>query len=227
LDGTPSSYYIRYSPTNSTKWVFYAEDGGANCILSAKLCSELIKNVPYFTTSDEKYHPQQRGAFTIFSDDPTSGPWPEANFIYMNYCSQDGWLGRFPTELYSGYYLRGSLIYQAILTQVLKTIDPTAHQLVLVGSSAGAIGVFNHLDWIVKTLHFPVQNLEVILDSFYAPITQVEPMKVRAERREGKISRPTDRPLVSGPHLEPALHHILYLSKYDLLGGWISLCRCL
>jgi hypothetical protein len=180
LDGTPSSYYIHYSPSNSSTWIFYAEDGGANCILSEKLCQELIDNVPYFTTSADKYHPTQREATTIFSSDPSVGPWPEANFIFMNYCSQDGWLGRFPSSLYSGYYLRGSIIFESILSEVLRDQDPLQTQLILVGSSAGTIGVFNHIDWVVNSLHYPVQNIQMILDSFYAPTSQVTPLEVRA-----------------------------------------------
>jgi hypothetical protein len=164
-------YYIHYSPFNSSKWIFYAEDGGANCILSEKLCQKLIDTVPYFITSSDKYHPQEREAFTIFSDDPSSGPWPDANFIFMNYCSQDGWLG-------SGFYLRGSIIFKAILSQVLKDQDPTVTELVIVGSSAGTIGVFNHIQWIVNSLHYSVENVQMVLDSFYAPVTHVTPMEV-------------------------------------------------
>lgn len=165
-------------------WIFYAEDGGANCILSEELCRELIDNIPYFVTSQDKYHPLQRNASTIFSDDPQDGPWPDANFIFMNYCSQDGWLGRVPVPLYSGYYLRGSVIFQAIFSEVLAGQDPNQTQLVIVGSSAGTIGVFNHIDWIVNTLHYPVTNIQMILDSFYAPVTQVTPMEVSSRNSE-------------------------------------------
>jgi hypothetical protein len=171
LDGSTASYYIRHSPTNSSRWVFYAEDGGANCIISEKLCQELINSVPYFITSLDKYHPQERNASTIFSDNPANGPWPDANFIFMNYCSQDGWLG-------SGYYLRGSINFKAIVSQVLKDQDPTTTELVIVGSSAGTIGVFNHIEWIVNSLHYPTNNIQMILDSFYAPVSQVTPMEV-------------------------------------------------
>lgn len=89
----------------------------------------------------------------------------------MNYCSQDGWLG-------NEIYLRGSIIFKGIISQVLKDQDPNLTELVIVGSSAGTIGVFNHIEWIVNTLQYPVKNIDMILDSFYAPVTQVTPMDV-------------------------------------------------
>lgn len=97
----------------------------------------------------------------------------------MNYCSQDGWLGLVDTPIYSRQlYLRGSYIFQAIILQVLKNRNINNTQLVLVGSSAGTIGVFNHIDWIINTLGFSVHNVQMVLDSFYAPVTQVTPIKV-------------------------------------------------
>ena len=97
----------------------------------------------------------------------------------MNYCSQDGWLGRVEEPIYSrGLYLRGSFIFQAILLEVLKAQNRETTELILVGSSAGTIGLFNHIDWVINFLGFPVSNVQMILDSFYAPVTQVTPMKV-------------------------------------------------
>jgi hypothetical protein len=97
----------------------------------------------------------------------------------MNYCSQDSWIGDLKHPIYSSkYYLRGSTIFKAIISQVLEDQDPYTNELVIIGSSAGTIGVFNHISWIVNSLNFPVENIQMILDSFYSPITPVEPMQV-------------------------------------------------
>jgi hypothetical protein len=134
-----------------------------------------VKTLPYFTTSADKFRPHVRWGETIFSSE---GPWPDANYIFMNYCSQDGWLGRVLGTLYDGFYIRGSYNFQYTFLEVLANADPLSLKLILVGSSAGAIGMFNHLEWITETFHLSTTQINLILDSFYAPVTQVTPSKV-------------------------------------------------
>eukprot|EP00602_Paraphysomonas_sp_CaronLab_P010018 CAMPEP_0185037034 /NCGR_PEP_ID=MMETSP1103-20130426/30908_1 /TAXON_ID=36769 /ORGANISM="Paraphysomonas bandaiensis, Strain Caron Lab Isolate" /LENGTH=1442 /DNA_ID=CAMNT_0027574831 /DNA_START=372 /DNA_END=4697 /DNA_ORIENTATION=- len=131
---------------------------------------------PYFSSSDNHYHPQTVEATAIFSDDPSISPWAGYNFLYLNFCSQDGWLGR-SESLVNGAYLRGSTIFQAALSEVLNSTNRDNAELVLIGSGAGALGIFNHMRWIVDTLGFSEGQLSVVLDSYLSPITQTQPSK--------------------------------------------------
>jgi hypothetical protein len=135
----------------------------------------------------------------------------------MNYCSQDGWLG-------SETYLRGSIIFKGIFSQVLKDQDPETTELVVVGSSAGTIGVFNHIEWIVNSLHYPAGNIQMILDSFYAPVTQVTPMEVTLSSLASFFLSLYQPHYPSESPRRPPIHYQLHHTEHDLLGRWISLC---
>jgi hypothetical protein len=115
----------------------------------------------------------------MFSDDPAVSPYAGSNFIFMNYCTQDAWLGRLTDSMHpNGYYLKGAIIMESILIEVLEGVDLSAAEIVLVGTSAGAIGVMNAADFVVNDLGVPINRLSMILDSFNSPVTSLKPEKV-------------------------------------------------
>ena len=179
LDGSQASYYTRLSGSSS-RWVFYVEDGGAYCVGSKKTCDEYSDEWPYFTTSAERYHPTTVSADTIFSGDARVSPWATDNFVYMSYCSLDGWLGENLGTSFDQYYMRGSTIFKAIINEALATEDISTLEIVLVGSGSGALGVFNHLSWLVNTVGLTSAQLSIVLDSFHLPVSNIAPAKVTA-----------------------------------------------
>lgn len=154
------------------------EDGGAYCLGSEKTCSEEVSDWPYFTTSDERYHPNEIEATTIFDDEASVSPWAGDNFVYMPYCSQDGWLGNTTAKAFDKYYLRGSVIFRAIIREALAGQTLSSLEIVLVGSSSGALGVFNHIEWMVESMGLSVDQISVVLDSFYMPMSNLSPDSV-------------------------------------------------
>ena len=183
-DNGPSSYYLRESTTGSTRYVFYAEDGGGDCIYSKDLCDVRMKEQPYFGTSSDRYRRNEEEFAAMFSDDPAVSPYAGSNFIFMNYCTQDVWLGRLTDSMHpNGYYLRGAIIMESILSEVLDGVDMSTIEIVLAGTSAGAIGVMNIADFVVKDLGVPINRLSMIIDSFNSPITSLKPEKVSIASR--------------------------------------------
>lgn len=171
-------YYIRNPSVVSTRWVFYLEDGGAYCIGDSKTCDEYTSEFPYFTSSNDKYHPAEVEADTIFSSDASISPWSSDNFVYMSYCSQDGWLGENPSKAFNKYYLRGGTSFKAIVSEVLSGKTPSSLSIVLIGSSSGALGASNHVEWLVNTFGFTSSQISLVLDSFYMPISNIPPDSV-------------------------------------------------
>jgi hypothetical protein len=174
-------YYIRNPPTASSRWVFYLEDGGAYCIGDSRTCDEYVSAWPYFSTSNDKYHPTEVDADTIFSSDVTVSPWASDNFVYMSYCSQDGWLGENLAKTFDKYFLRGGINFKAIVNEVLTGQAIASLEIVIVGSSSGALGASNHVQWLVDTVGFTTSQISLVVDSFYMPISNIAPDSVSPE----------------------------------------------
>lgn len=142
-------------------------------------CAEHVRSAPYFATSNEPFRPGQLRGYTLFSDDAMESPFAGANFLFVPYCSSDGWLLDDLRLLSDTFYVRGAVILQSILSEVLSGIEyRNATTLVLAGSSAGALGVVNHLAYVTNTLGFPAANVMMILDSWSAPLPLFETSEV-------------------------------------------------
>lgn len=149
------------------------EDGGAYCY-SDDSCRELLKTAPYFASSSDQFHPPQLKGYGLFSDDSSISPFAEANVVYIPYCSSDAWLFDELKLLSGQFYVRGAIILQSILRELFSGAAVSQTKLVLVGSSAGAVGVFNHVSFVVQTLGFPSANVQMILDSWSVPLPVFE-----------------------------------------------------
>ncbi len=115
------------------------------------------------------------------------------NHVVIPYCSSDLWLGeeKEDTRNYSSlnspltgdcgcfnyscfnynpnyeglqFTFRGKTIFQSVIQDLLNGSLQTADEVVLVGSSAGGVGVINNAKWVQDTLPTGVQ-LNVIFDS--------------------------------------------------------------
>ena len=172
LDGTQASYYTRL--TGSNTWVFYVEDGGAFCLFDKEECHGLVETSPYFASSSDKYHPPTVKGYGPFSDDVNTNPWATANFIYISYCSSDAWLSNSLAPL-GTYYTRGSIILKSVLDELLTNVTKSTSEVIFMGTSAGGIGVMNHVSHLTNTLEFPVSNVNLIVDSWYYSSIPSEP----------------------------------------------------
>lgn len=97
--------------------------------------------------------------------------------VLVPYCSSDAWLGnktieRFDngmgfffndSELADNFVYTGQPILHAVIEDLVRDGLVNATDLILVGSSAGGIGLLNNLDWINSVVS--VNNTRVVLDS--------------------------------------------------------------
>ena len=123
---------------------------------------------------------------TVLSSDAGQNPrFASANKVYVLYCSSDFWLGSNSSAFVnssassaSSFAMRGASILRTLIADLID--DPlglnggrtlrTAASLTLVGVSAGAVGVLNHLSSITATVtdahvNASLLDVRVIVDS--------------------------------------------------------------
>ncbi|KAI8115625.1 Palmitoleoyl-protein carboxylesterase NOTUM [Lucilia cuprina] len=159
-DGTAAGFYLRKNP-NSKKWIVFLE-GGWHCY-DKKTCRARWNRLRHLMTSTD--WPETRDVGGILSASPEENPyWHSANHVLVPYCSSDSWSGTKDTFESTDFNFRfmGALI----LKQVIADLIPMGlgrvpgAELLLVGSSAGGLGVMLNLDRITNYLQ-QERNLQV------------------------------------------------------------------
>ncbi|XP_017043420.1 palmitoleoyl-protein carboxylesterase NOTUM [Drosophila ficusphila] len=149
-DGTHAGFYLRKQPS-SKKWIVFLE-GGWHCF-DVRSCRARWMRLRHLMTSSQ--WPETRDVGGILSPHPEENPyWHNANHVLIPYCSSDSWSGtrtepdtRDPEN---SWRFMGALI----LRQVIAELIPVGlgrvpgGELLLVGSSAGGLGVMLNLDRI-------------------------------------------------------------------------------
>eukprot|EP00965_Chrysotila_dentata_P233097 6199375-Pleurochrysis_carterae.AAC.6 len=162
LDGSPGGFYLARN-SSSRSWIIELQ-GGGECT-SKDSCGEKLKSslgssayfarniTPGFLSADSKANPR----FRTF------------NRVLMAYCSQDLWTGRQKNAtadtfgvLFAGHH---------ILKAALDVLDAEhglydASDVVLTGESAGAMGVWPHLNWLAQR-YFKASVVGVVIAGFY------------------------------------------------------------
>jgi len=180
-DGSPSGVYVEHNPKvqNSQNHILVFL-GGAACT-NPQDCEKAYRMEPFKFSTD--YYPSTLEGSTVLSRDPTINPTMHNYTKWMvPYCSQDFFLGDIKKGKVGNFTHAGSLIFDAALKywqgQVRSNffpLDSTGGSVVLdnvvvVGISAGAIGVMNKVDMIRTIINseedkIKTRNLKIILDS--------------------------------------------------------------
>ncbi len=170
-NGGRATYFVsRGKGAQADNWVLFLKGGGA--CNSVEECREREKTKDPFM----KPYGKHRGPNTegILGNNRESNPdfWDWSK-LYLPYCSSDFWLGdRGASEETDGLHFRGLRILNAILDDVAagehgKPTLASARRVMLLGGSAGAVGMQNNLDRVAKRFG----NVQVVgvSDSFVAP----------------------------------------------------------
>ncbi|KAH8395279.1 hypothetical protein KR222_008194, partial [Zaprionus bogoriensis] len=147
-DGTHAGFYLRKQP-NSKKWIVFLE-GGWHCF-DNRSCRARWLRLRHLMTSSQ--WPETRDVGGILSPHAEENPyWHNANHVLVPYCSSDSWSGTRTTpdtrDRENNWRFMGALI----LRQVIADLIPlglgrvAGGELLLVGSSAGGLGVLLNLD---------------------------------------------------------------------------------
>jgi len=170
LDGSPAGFYYQSASdsSNSKNWVIHLEGGGyclpdnlADNKANVDPCSNRVLNA----LGSSKYFPAT-AAPSIFSD------W---NQVFLPYCTGDLHAG-IMTEASSGFYFSGHLILAAVLSKLNKEYNlQEATGVVLIGESAGAIGVFINSEYVKEQLPENVMYVGVANAGWFLPLPPFNP----------------------------------------------------
>lgn len=159
-DGTPAAYVFRPgSGAAKNRWLIYLE-GGGECA-TAEDCQARYQAQPGLMSSQGAV---EGAVFStaldgIKSTDAAVNPdFRDATLVQIAYCSSDGWTGdragnaALPTSDGGHWHFRGRAIVQAVLAEIASRGLGEATEVLLLGSSAGGVGVFNNADDVRATL---------------------------------------------------------------------------
>ncbi|XP_039965268.1 palmitoleoyl-protein carboxylesterase NOTUM [Bactrocera tryoni] len=150
-DGSRAGFYLRKNP-NSKKWIVFLE-GGWHCF-DARSCRARWLRLRHLMTSTQ--WPEKRDVGGILSPLPEENPyWHSANHVLVPYCSSDSWSGTRDTiDENAKFRFMGAVILRNVIAELIPLglgRIPGA-ELLLVGSSAGGLGVMLNLDRITNYL---------------------------------------------------------------------------
>lgn len=171
-DKRPAIYYIDKKSSNG--WVVHFE-GGGGCY-SFNDCNERWHNNPSLRNlmSPSHYPVSIYGADILSCDVCTNDAFAGFSHVLVPYCSSDGWLGSRPLTNIAfqfnfssdadNFAFRGHVIFQAVVNELVSLHNlSNSSELVLVGTSAGGVGVLNHLPWVRARL--PGSKIKAVVDS--------------------------------------------------------------
>ena len=145
MDGSHGGYYINTNPAGSKLWIIEFQSGG-ECV-NPKSCG---------TRTAASYRGSTRVMPHVLLFDGLQSTnsyrnprFGEANMVLIPYCSGDLFSGRKtePVEELEGRFFGGAYILDAVFQELLDTYAlKEAHEILVAGRSAGAMGVFLNLD---------------------------------------------------------------------------------
>ncbi|XP_063682664.1 uncharacterized protein LOC134817454 [Bolinopsis microptera] len=156
-DHTQAKYYIDKKEPGSSKWIIYLESGGG-CSTKER-CKERYSSSTILMSSKWLDDYVEIDGLDILSSDDEN-PFSDYNHVYLPYCSSDMYVGMnekpgssFDKEdgnfVFAGYH-----IVQGLMADLKNIPEAQFEDIVLAGSSAGGIGVINHIR-LTKGLFLP------------------------------------------------------------------------
>jgi len=170
MDGSPAVYYIEHHQ-KQTNWLIML-GGGIPCG-TLEHCERTLQSKVNMTSSKARWK-YIKGKGLLSSDqshNPTFSNW---NKVFIPQCSMDVWIGnqKASSKTHNLAFQGGNIIHATI--QTLKNLGLNqAENLLMVGNSAGGIGVMNHLDWIASQL--PHTKVKGLADGSWVLDTQAFP----------------------------------------------------
>jgi len=175
-DFSEALYYIERFP-GSPGWVVYFE-GGGGCS-SFQNCNQRWLNMRERRLMSSVNFPQEISGSDILSSNPAENPlFHNYSHVVVPYCSSDAWLANRSNPTKSSiadfsesinadnFVYKGRVIFQAVFEELLGRWNLSdARELILVGSSAGGIGILNNIGWVEERLQNESINILTIIDS--------------------------------------------------------------
>ena len=176
-DNSRAVFYI--GAHSRKKWILFFESGGL--CSSREDCNERYLNRDSTVLMTSKVLPDEVTGKDLLSPLERENPmFHSYTHVLVPYCSSDLWLGsRSGPDRKPFYFLddpsvdnfsfRGDTIFQSVFSELRKEFNLSdAEEIILAGSSAGAIGVLHHAMWVLDNVilsHGLNAKLLSILDS--------------------------------------------------------------
>ena len=144
---------------NTSKWIIFLESG-AYCLTRGQ-CLARFGNEYTKALMTSKHMPSSISGRDLLSSSWKENPlYHDYSRVLIPYCSSDAWLGTQTkatnpdnsTASEEEFVFSGEIIFQSVIFELLSQDLNQAREIVLVGSSAGAVGVFNHVQWLQNLL---------------------------------------------------------------------------
>jgi len=183
-DGSMAGFDLRRSATGSKVWLVQVA-GGFFCDDHTSACSDRPRRLSTAhlrqggALPDGTMHAESGGG--LFARKPlVNKDFHDANHVVFHYCSSDFWLGetveRVPTTGASeGWYFSGRHVFRADLEALVSEggmdLSGDGAALLLVGSSAGGIGLAANIDTVTEVLGEAVAQgrVKALLDGAWVP----------------------------------------------------------
>lgn len=165
-DHTPAKFYTDHEQQKSSKWIVYFESGGG-CSTKEKCIERFASSKILMSSAWLDDHQTIEGLDILSTED--KNPFSDYNHVYLPYCSSDMYVGMNKnsesgfSETEGNFLFNGYEIVQGLIRRIFAFSGVTVSELVLAGSSAGGIGVVNHIK-IIKKNH-PTVSIRGIVDS--------------------------------------------------------------
>ena len=175
-DFTEAGYYLRRG--DPQHWIVYFEGGGGCSDFSD--CNARYNSDNQILMSSHNYLNMFStivGEDILSSDRDTNEMFYNYTHVVVPYCSSDAWLGNRSNARFSSglpflfnnsdnadnFVFMGQSILRAVMEDLRDHGLRNASDMILIGSSAGGVGLLNSLDWIMDLL--PEPDTRVIIDS--------------------------------------------------------------
>ena len=172
-DGSRPVYYLGHQ--NPSKWMIFLESG-SYCLTKRQCIERFGSKITHALMTSKHFPDSITGRDLLSTDINTNQLYYDFSRVLIPYCSSDSWLGtqtRFnvssskDSNSTSEFIFGGKIIFQSVILELLGHHFNHAREVVFVGSSAGAIGVLNHVKWLKDILLSMNANtkLSAIFDS--------------------------------------------------------------
>lgn len=155
-DGTRAVYFLGVQKTS--KWVIFLESG-TYCLTKAQ-CLARFGNEYTTVLMSSKHMPDAiKGRDLLSTSREENQLFHDYSHVLIPYCSSDAFLGTQTkasrpenNSSVEEFVFSGKIIFQSVILELLSQDLSQAREIVLVGSSAGAVGAYNQVQWLQDVL---------------------------------------------------------------------------
>lgn len=174
-DGTPGSYRRRAGfGAGARRWMIYLE-GGGSCEVAADCAARYANSRGLMSSAgvvDGAVEPRPLGGGIKSTSAAVNPDFHDVNLVQLDYCSSDGWSGEraatdAPIDELGHWHFAGRAIVRAVVSELLADGLDAGDEVLLLGSSAGGVGVVNNADDVRQMLPAGVR-LVAIADAGYS-----------------------------------------------------------